>query len=369
MQWIASSKTWVTQYDMKDVEKIGLVKLDVLGVKMLSVLRRTILNMGLNPADGLDFIPYTDRPTYSMLSGGDTAGVFQLEGWTSQKQIQRLRPTKLDDVIASMALFRPGVMNSGAMDHYLARKHREERLPRRHRIIANATDFTFGILLYQDQVIEILRDLGMSTDDLNTYLNAVKASNKNVAAAKVTMAQLEPMVRGLCQQAGMTQEDYLWLQEALQAFADYSFNRAHATVYGITAYRCAWLAKNQPLEYHAALLAVAAGTKKEDEYKRVARARGLKILRPDVNISKATYTVDVKIHAIRKGLLALEGIGPVVAREVEKNQPYRSVEDFCERVNPSKVSGAYAYLENQDTSIGKLCVLFSSGAMSSLIGG
>jgi DNA polymerase III subunit alpha len=368
-QWIASSKTWVSQYDMKDVEKIGLVKLDVLGVKMLSVLRRTILNLGLDPADGLGFIPYNDRKTYSMLSKGDTAAVFQLEGYTSQKNIQRLRPTKLDDVIASMALFRPGVMKSGAMDSYLRRRHREEKLPKRHKIISEATDFTYGILLYQDQVIAVLRALGMNTDDLNKYLNAVKASNKNVAAAKVTMEKLEPEVKDLCFKAGMTDEDYAWLQEALKAFADYSFNRAHATVYGITAYRCAWLARNHPLEYHAAVLVVAAGTDKEDEYKRVTRSRGLRILKPDVNASKATYTVDLKTQSIRKGLLAIEGVGPVVAREIENHQPYRSVEDLCERVNPTKVSGSYAYLENKDTSVGKLAVLFSSGAMRSLIGG
>lgn len=369
MQWIASSKTWVTQYDMNDTEKIGLVKLDVLGVKTLSVLRRAILNLGRDPADGLDWIPLTDRSTYSMLASGDTAGVFQLEGWTSQKNVKRLRPNKLSDVIASMALFRPGVMNSGAMESYLRRRHREERMPDRHKIIRTATDFTYGILLYQDQVIEVLRALGMGTDDLNAYLNAIKASNKGVAKAKVTLARLEPEVKRLCAEAGLTEDDYAWLQDALRAFADYSFNRAHATVYGITAYRCAWLIKNFPLEFHAALLAVAAGTDKEADYMKVTRERGLKILKPDVNISKATYTVDVKTGSVRKGLLALDGIGPVVAREVEKHQPYRSMEDFCERVNPSKVSGVYAYLEEKDTSIGKLAVLYENGAMRSLVGG
>lgn len=336
---------------------------------MLSVLRRCILNLGKDPAEGLGWIPLNHRPTYSTIGSGDTAGMFQLEGWTSQKYVQRLRPTKIQDVIASMALFRPGVMNSGAMDSYLRRRHREEALPDRHRIIRDATDFTYGILLYQDQVIEVLRALGMGTDELNEYLNAVKASNKNVAAAKVVMARLEPTVQDLCARAGLTDEDYAWLQDALKAFADYSFNRAHATVYGITAYRCAWLVKNFPLEYHAAMLSVAAGTEKEDEYKRVTRNRGLKILRPDINISKATYTVDHKTRAIRKGLLALEGIGPVVAREVEAKQPFRSVEDFCQRVNPVKVSGVYAYLEKKDTTVGKLAALYNSGVMSSLIGG
>ena len=369
LQWIASSKTWVTQYDMKDVEKIGMVKLDVLGVKTLSVLRRTILNLDREPSEGLDWIPLNDRKVFTMIGSGDTDGIFQLEGWTSQREIRRLRPSKIGDVIAAMALFRPGVMKSGAMNSYFRRKNREEKTPKRHKIIEEATSFTFGILLYQDQVIEVLRALGMQTDELNAYLNAVKASNKNVAAATRTMERLEPVVHELCVKAGMTDEDYDWLQGALAAFADYSFNRAHATVYGITAYHCAYLIKHYPLEFHAALLAVAAGTEKEDDYKRVTRRRGIKLLRPDVNSSRATYAVDRKRSAIRKGLKAIDGIGPVVANEIEKHQPYEDFDDFCKRVNPTKVNGVYAWLESKDMTVGKLAILNESGALESLVGG
>jgi DNA polymerase-3 subunit alpha len=369
LQWIASSKTWVTQYDMKDVEEIGLVKLDVLGVKTLSVLRRTILNLGKDPGEGLGWIPFNDRATYSMIASADTDGIFQLEGYTSQRQVKRLHPTKIGDVIAAMALFRPGVMNSGAMESYVQRKNRTERLPVRHKIIADATNETFGILLYQDQVIEILRAMGMNPDDLNTFLKAVKASNKGVSRAKVVMEHYEPIVAQMCRKAGMNAGDVEWLWKALEAFAEYSFNRAHATVYGITAYHCAWLIKNHPLEFHAALLAVAAGTDKETHYQRVTRHRGIRLLKPDVNSSRATYSVDHSVGAIRRGLLSLDGIGPVVAREVEAFQPYRSIDEFCEKVNPVKVSGVYAYLEDKDLSIGKLAVLYSAGAMASLIGG
>lgn len=369
LQWIASSKTWVSQYDMKDVEKIGMVKLDVLGVKTLSVLRRTILNLGLNPADGLDWIPLNDKNTYRQIRSGDTDGIFQLEGYTSKREIRRLRPTKIGDVIAAMALYRPGVMNSGAMESYIRRKSREEKLPERHKIIADATNFTFGILLYQDQVIEILRSMGMGADDLTEFLSAVKASNKGVTQAAKTMEKYEPIVQEMCYQHGMDDDDVKWLWTALEAFAEYSFNRAHATVYGITAYRCAWLIQNHPLEFHAALLAVAAGTDKEDDYKRVTRNRGIKMLKPDVNTSKATYSVDQKAKAVRRGLVSLDGIGPVAAREIEAHQPYTTVEDFCLRVNPSKVNGVYAYLEDKDCGIGKFKVLYESGALSSLVGG
>ena len=369
MQWIASSETMVTQFDMKDVEEIGLVKLDVLGVKTLTVLRLCILNMQRDPQEGLGWIPLNHRPTFSSLAQGNTDGVFQLEGWTSQRGCRRLKPNKIDDVIAAMALFRPGVMNSGATDSYIARKHREQAVPERHKIIADATKETFGILLYQDQVIVILREMGMDADNLTKFLKAVKASNKGVDEARRTMEYYEPIIQQMCVDHGMTDEDVHWLWQALEAFAEYSFNRAHATIYGITAYRCAWLAINFPLEFHAALLAVAAGTDKEDDYKRVTRGRGIRLLRPDVNISQDTYTVDHKRQCIRRGLLSLDGIGPSVAKEVAAHQPYRSLDEFCEKVNPRIVTGVKPYIASGDASVGKLKVLLESGAMESLVGG
>jgi len=369
MQWIASSRTMVTQYDMHDIEAIGLVKLDVLGVKTLSVLRQTILNLGRDPADGLDWIPLNDRRVYTMIGRGKTDGVFQLEGATSKRLVTRLRPTKISDVIAAMALFRPGVMNSGSTESYLNRKAKEEKVPKRHRLIEEATGFTYGILLYQDQVIEILRSMGMSADDLTAFLKAVKASNKGVNEARKVMDHYEPIVRQMCFDHGMDDDDIKWLWTALEAFAEYSFNRAHATVYGLTAYQCAWLAKNHPLEFHAALLAVAAGTDKEVPYKRVTKMRDIRILKPDINISGATYTVDKKKNCIRRGLMTIEGIGPKVAREIQANQPFKSLDDFCERVSPRIVTGIKKYRETGEPDVGKLQVLYESGVMKSLIGG
>lgn len=366
-QWVASSKTMVSQYDGKDTESIGLVKLDVLGVKTLSVLRRTIVNMGLDPADGLDFIPFGDRQTLQMISKGDTDGVFQLEGYTSAKNITRLRPSKIGDVIAAMALFRPGVMNSGAMDTYLARKSGRMPMKERHPVIEKFTKETFGILLYQDQVIEILRELGFNADDMQEFLTAVKASNKNVAAAKVTMEKYEPIVREMCHDAGMTQEDYDWLQEALTAFAEYSFNRAHATIYGITAYRCAYLASKYPVEFHAALLAVAAGTDKEQKYISTTVRRGIKLLKPDVNSSAVTYTVDPQGRGVRKGLVSIKGIGQAVANAIIPLQPFESMEDFTERVNSSVVSGIIDYRKDGSLETGKIQVLHEAGALKSLL--
>jgi DNA polymerase-3 subunit alpha len=370
LMYVASSKTFVSQYDMKDVEGIGLVKLDALGVKTMDVLRRTILNMGRDPKDGLEFIPLRDTKVFSMIGRGDTKGVFQLEGGTSARKVRFLKPTKIGDVIASMALFRPGVMASGAMDAYLRRKHGEESTPARHTIIETATKETFGILLYQDQVIEVLRTLGLGADDLNAFLKAVKASNKNVAAAAETMAHYGGIVQDLCRQRGMTDADVQWLWDALEAFAEYSFNRAHATVYGITAYRCAYLAVHHPLEFHAALLAVAAGTDKEAEYASAARNRGMRLLKADVKHSEYTYSVDPHGRGIRRGLLAIKGIGPSAAQAIIEARPFASLDEFAERVNPRMVTGVKDYLAEKDCNnlSGKMEALYEYGAFNSLEG-
>jgi DNA polymerase-3 subunit alpha len=374
LMYVASSKTFVSQYDMKDVEGIGLVKLDALGVKTMSVLRQTIINMGRDPKDGMDFIPLTDAKTFRVIAKGDVDGVFQLEGSTSARYIRRLRPTKIGDVIAAMALFRPGVMASGAMESYLARKHGDQKTPVRHQIIEDATKETFGILLYQDQVIEVLRALGLGVDDLNIFLKAVKASNKNVTAAAATMEKYSAVVQQLCHDAGMTDADVQWLWDALEAFAEYSFNRAHATVYGITAYRCAYLATHHGKHFHAALLAVAAGTVKEAKYITTTRTRGHRLLKADVSYSDRSYSVDPLDRGIRRGLLAIKGIGPAAADAILAARPFETMDEFAEKVNPRIISGVNDYLAlrqqgQEPTELGgKLGVLMDAGALASIEG-
>ena len=375
LMWVANSKTLVTQYDGKDVEKIGLVKLDVLGVKTLTVLRKTMENLGIETKGGMEtclstLITTASPQTFTMLSKGDTGGVFQLEGGTATRHIRRLRPTRVADLIASVALFRPGVMSSGAMDDFLARKAGEAKVPARHKVIDDVTAETYGILLYQDQVIDILRTLGMPADDLTAFLKAVKASNKNVAAAAVIMKHYEPIVMDMCRAVGFTQTDIDWLWDAFAAFSNYSFNRSHATIYGLTAYRCAWLAVNKPLEFHAALLNVAATSDptKERTYIALARRRGLKVLPADVNYSGQSYEVDPKRRGIRKGLMGIKGIGPSAAASISQSRPYTSMDDFAARVDARSVSGVKTWIATKDWNQvnGKLEVLYNHNALTSI---
>lgn len=371
MMFIASSKTMVSQYNGKDVEAIGLVKLDVLGVKTLTVLRQTIESLGRAPEDGLDFIPLKDKDTYASLRRAQTSGVFQLEGGTATRYIRQLNPTTIKDVIAAMALFRPGVLNSGATDSYLARKKGSEKEIERHPIIAKATKDTYGILLYQDLVIDILRGLGMESDDLTRFLKAVKASNKNVAAAAKEMAHYEPIVRRMCDEAGMSAADIRWLWDAFEAFSSYAFNKSHATVYGITAYQCAYLSTHHPLEFHASLLNVASETsdakqraKKIVPYIQSARGRGIRIKAPEINSSVVGYGTDGT--NIRKGFSTIARVGQKAASELVAHQPYESLTDLCERVNPRIITGAKAYLYDGSLDVGIIKALHESGVLKSL---
>lgn len=367
---VASSSTFVTQYDMNNVEKLGLVKLDVLGLKTLSVLHRTMENLGRDVFDGLDWIPLNDKKTYQAIARGDTAGVFQLEGYSAKMGCKELKPTTIKDVIAAMALFRPATMNSGATRSFIQRKHRNEEIPERHRIIDSNTKNTYGIMVYQEQVIGILRDLGMDADNLTAFLKAVKASNADVGDAGAVIAGYQQQVDEMCVSAGFTRDDVKWLWTQIKGFAEYGFNQAHATAYGITAYRCAYLSENHPLEFHAALLAVAAGTDKEPIYVRAARAKNIRILKADVNYSDVTYAVDKKKKGIRKGLLALKGIGDNAASEVINNRPeggFDSMEHFCKSVSHRKITGVKAFMESGDLTVGTIGKLYDHGAFESLV--
>jgi DNA polymerase-3 subunit alpha len=363
---VASSDTWVTQYEMDDIESLGLVKLDALGVKTLDVLHKCMDFLGKDVFHGLDWIPLSDRPTFARLSAGDTGGVFQLEGYTSQKGCKRLRPTSIKDVIAAMALFRPATMNSGATETYIRRKHREEDNPPRNPMIDAQTKETYGILLFQEQVIAILRQLGMDANNLTKFLKSVKASNSNIGNAGKVIDGYREMVWAMAVDADFTKRDWEWFWESATGFAAYGFNQAHSTAYGITAYRSAYLATHHPTEFYAAVLAVAAGTPKEKDYLRMVREQGLRLRRADVNVSGVTYGVDGK--TIRKGLMAIKGIGEPTAVKIISARPeegFATIEEFCRL---TKVSGSGPFLNGGDKDVGVVGKLFESGALDSLEG-
>lgn len=373
LMWNVNSGIMVTQYDMGDIEALGLVKVDLLGLKTLSVIHKALDNIGRDFRDGLDWIPLNDDKTYRAIGQGKTEGVFQLEGWASKRGCRDLKPTKISDVIASMALFRPATMNSGATSSYIRRKHKEEQRTLRHEIIERHTKDTHGIMLYQEQVLNVLRDLGMDPEDRTLFLKAVKSSNDNVEWAAGIIDRFRPWVEEAAMEAGFDQNDWIWLWNAIKGFGEYGFNLAHSSVYGLTAYRTAYLATNYPLEYYAALLNVFAGSNKdkksgvskEDVYIKASRERGLRIMSATINGSGVSYEVDPNRKGIRRGLMGIKGIGEVTATEIVSHRPeggYTSLAEMCKAVNRQKITGAGPYLESGDTGVGIINKLNEYGA-------
>lgn len=366
MAYMASRDGYVTQYSKDQIEALGLVKLDVLGSKTLTVIRKTMDNLGLS-VEQLDEIEYRDTPTFQLIRSGETEGVFQLEGKSTKWGCKSLQPNHIKDVIAAMALFRPATMNSGGTNAYIRRKHKREVVPERHELLMSVTRPTHGVLLYQEQVIDMLRGLGMDAENLTKFLKAVKASNKDIGDAGVVIKGYQKWIAERCDERGFSSEDKDFLDSAIAGFAEYGFNRAHATVYGITAYRCAYLAARHPLEFHAALLAVAAGDDKEAKYLRVTRRRGISVLSPHVNVSGDSYTMDVRRGAIRKGLVSVKGVGAVSAGVIAAFAPYRDLRDLVERTPAKPVSRGKNFDGTPESLIGVLGALRDAGALNGLV--
>ena len=369
MAWMSrgNSGGFVTQYSKDQIEALGLVKLDALGLKTLTVLDRTMRLLG-EPIANITNIEYNDVPTFNLIRSGNTEGIFQLEGRSTMWGLRDLKPTSIKDVIAAMALFRPAPMGSGATAAFVARKHKRIGLPARHELIMRVTKDTHGIMLYQEQVIDLLRGLGMDADNLTAFLKAVKASNKDIGSAGVVIESYQQWITTACEQIGMTDEDHKYLHDAIAGFAEYGFNRAHATVYGITAYRAAYLAARHPLQFHTALLGVASAddAKKEGRYLRAARRRGIRVLAPDINVSGATYTVDERLDAVRKGLQSVDGVGAISAEKLEALQPFDGLDDLVQRAATAAISGHKEYdgtFASLTGILGKLC---ASGCLDNL---
>ena len=370
MAWMSRANGkggFVTQYSKDQIEALGLVKLDALGSKTLTVLDHTLRLLGLE-INRLGDIEYKDGPTYNLIRSGYTDGLFQLEGRSTQWGLKDLKPTSIKDVIAAMALFRPATMNTGATRAFIERKHNRQALPLRHELIMRVTKDTHGIMLYQEQVIDLLRALGMNADDLTAFLKAVKASNKDIGSAGVVIESYQKWIHERCVNEGMSDADQQYLHDAIAGFAEYGFNRAHATVYGLTAYRASYLAARHPLEYHTALLGVASqgDSKKEGRYLQTTRRRGVRVLAPEINTSGATYTVDSSRNAIRRGLQSIDGVGAISAARLESLQPFRDLDDLVERAATQTVSGHKEYDGTPESLTGVLGKLYSSGCLAIL---
>lgn len=366
---VASSDTPVSQFNGDDVEKFGYLKLDVLGQRTLTTMRRCQELIGRDDPTDFTWIPMDDKPTLRYLTKGrQDNGVFQFEGYSMAKGARALKIRKTMDCVLAGALFRPACIDSGVTDTYISRRHDtslRQDIDYPHPAFEEILKETYGVVLFQEQVLAIMRRLGLDYEGINTFFAIVKDSGKGATARNLErIKEVEDQWEAICERNGIDDPDWAW--HYIEGYTKYGFNKAHSAGYGVRSYRVAYLKVHHPLEFHAALLESWAGkTEKEKVYIREARNCDIRLLGADVNISNASWTIDEKKKAIRRGLLSIKGIGKAAAMELAENAPYTSLEEMIERNSNRTVSGAPKW-KKEGVFSGNLEKLKEAGALASL---
>ena len=328
----------VTQYTMVTLEELGLLKMDFLGLRNLTVLDDAVQMVRMkHPGFTLSDIPDDDKETFEMLAAGKTSGVFQLESAGMTGVCVGLKPQSIEDITAIIALYRPGPMDS--IPRFIACKHEPEKIRYKHPMLEPILSMTYGCIVYQEQVIEIFRKLaGFSLGQADMVRRAMsKKKMKDIQREREAFLHGDPArkIAG-CAANGIPEAVAESIYDEITDFANYAFNKAHAVSYAVVAYQTAYFKRHFTREYMAALLtSVLDSQEKVAEYIAECRDNGIRLLPPDVNESRATFTVSGS-GDIRFGLVAIKGVGWGVIenllKEREKNGPFTSFEDFCERL-------------------------------------
>ena len=330
----------VTQFSMKPVEQIGLLKMDFLGLRNLDVIEDALDIIGRSTGERPDMttLPLDDAKTYEMMARGDSIGVFQFESEGMREALKKVRPTEFDDLVALNALYRPGAMDQ--IPTYARGKHNPESISYPDERLRPILEATKGVILYQEQAMQIAKELagfsGAKADDLR---KAIGKKNREA------MAKLKPEFVAGCRASGTGEQVIEWLWTTNERSADYSFNRSHAACYGLIAYRTAWLRANYPAEYMAALISSVMDTKdKVPFFVGHAEQMGISILPPDVNLSDHEFVV--VDGNIRFGLDAVKGVGFAAVEAIKRARgdydpparPFRDLWEFCARVDGRAVN-------------------------------
>jgi len=322
----------VTQYSMKPLEEIGLLKMDFLGLRNLDVIEDTldIIERSGQPRPDITKIPLDDKKTYEMLARGDSIGVFQFESEGMREALRKVKPDEFDDLIALVALYRPGALDQ--IPIYARNKHHPDQISYADERLRPILEPSKGVILYQEQAMQIAQRLaGFSAAKADDLRKAIGKKNREA------MAALKPDFIEGCRRSGTKLEVIEWLWQTNEKSADYSFNKSHAACYALIAYRTAWLKANYPAQYMAALISSVMSTKDKVPF-FVSRCEemGIKVLPPDVNLSDHEFTVE-EGRNIRFGLDAVKGVGyqavEAIKKAREQGGPFTSLWDFCERVD------------------------------------
>jgi DNA polymerase III subunit alpha len=328
-----NSQSLVTQFEMHAVEDLGLLKIDFLGLSNLSIIEETIKRLKkLHGKEiNIDTLDVDDPKVYKTLANGKTVGIFQLESSGMTRYLKELKPTDFEDIIAMVSLYRPGALDAGTIPHYIARKHGEEEVAYLHPKLESVLKNTFGIMIYQEQLMQAAQALaGFTLPEADILRKAIGKKIK-----KLLNAQKEKLIEGIIKNTGsdrVAQE--FWT--LVEPFARYGFNRSHAAGYATISYQTAWLKTYYPTEFMASLL-----NSEEKNIDRLAfllseaSSEGITILPPDINESRARFSVSGG-KTIRFGLAAIKNVGhnvvDAIVEERDTNGPYKSLAELLDRI-------------------------------------
>ena len=333
----------VTQFDKDDVEKAGLVKFDFLGLRTLTIIDwakaiidRQRARQGSEPLD-IELIPLDDKPTYDLLKSAETTAVFQLESRGMKELIKKLQPDVFEDIIALVALFRPGPLQSGMVDDFVNRKHGRAAITYDHPWLEPVLKNTYGVIVYQEQVMQIAQVLAGYTlggaDMLRRAMGKKKpeemAKQREIFLEGATGKGIDPNLAGS-------------IFDLMEKFAEYGFNKSHSAAYALVSYHTAYLKAHYPAPFMAAVLSSEMDkTDKVVTFIEECRAMGLKLTPPDVNNGEFMFTVDDRNRVVY-GLGAIKGLGEGPVQSIiearQQGGSFRDLFDFCTRVDPRKVN-------------------------------
>lgn len=332
----------VTQFDMKKVELVGLIKFDFLGLKTLTVIDDALKLIRKNnkPAPILEKLLLDDPQTFELLCRGETDGVFQLESDGMRRVLRGLKPSCFEDIIALLALYRPGPLESGMVDDFIGRKHGlrtvEYEYPELAPVVHPILEDTYGVILYQEQVMKIASDLAKYSLGEGDNLRRAMGKKDPAEMAKQRVRFLDG-----AKENNISQEAAEYIFDLMEKFAGYGFNKSHSAAYAVISYQTAYVKAHYPAEFMAAIItSEVSNSDKILSHVSACRDMGIEVLAPDINKSFNEFTVEDE--SIRYGLSGIKGVGEAavesIVEEREKDGPYTSLLDFCQRVNLRKVN-------------------------------
>ena len=324
----------VTSMDYKDITDIGLLKIDVLGLNTLSVISETLRQIKKRHKKDIDIykLPLDDKKTYKGFCDGKLFGVFQFDGQAVNQVCRQIKPREFEALSAISALARPGPLNSGNTTEYIMRRAGKSPTTYVHKIMESITGDSYGIVIYQEQVMRIMREIGdMSWEDTSA-IRKMMSRSLGVEAFNAFKNRFMPgaLKHGLSEQVASK----IW--DEMCHYGSWSFNKSHSVSYSVISYWTMWLKMHYPVEFYASILSL---TKMDDKRKKILKEykrEGLKVLPVEINKSHVSFSIDS--GGLRVGFADIKGIGPIAAKSMVKNQPYSSYRDFCDKNKKSGIS-------------------------------